>query len=196
MYHKSIFNYIYKRSKNNWVIYNTFSGSIILIDEKLKKKFDSLKDGKIENDDDDINNLINQGILVDNNHDEKKLVDASRTRRAFGEKSAYLRILTTTSCNARCPYCYEKGFLSENDAINLKFKGGQCYTCHQGSYVVAPNGELYKCTVTIKDKSATVGNIFDGIDRNNYYFKWVNPELPEKCNKCVFLQLCQGGCRA
>lgn len=395
MYHKSIFNYIYKRSKNNWVIYNTFSGSIILIDEKLKKKFDNLEDGKIQNDDDDINNLINQGILVDNNHDEKKLVDASRTRRAFDEKSAYLRILTTTACNARCPYCYEKGFktqtmndetadavikyilnlpkmdkfyihwfggeplvntkvidkimesiydklkangtqvyvyftsngsmldeemcqkarklwhashfqitiddigkkyddiknyvnkkynynkviknikyllkekikvilrinyypnevdkvkntidvlskdfgeackngllvfdpapifdsnsnscsncekvynmsepaqyliekgfLSEEDAINLKFKGGQCYACHQGSFVVAPNGDLYKCTVTMKDKNATVGNIFDGVDRNNYYFKWVNPVLPEKCNKCVFLPLCQGGCRA
>lgn len=395
MYHKSIFNYIYEKSKNNWVIYNTFSGSIVLIDEKFKKKFDDLKDTKIENNDKDIDNLIKQGILVDNNHDEKKLVDASRARRTYGEKSAYLRILTTTACNARCSYCYEKGFktetmndetadavikyilklpkmekfyihwfggepllntkvidkvmdavydklklngtqvfvyftsngsmldkemcnkakkmwhasyfqitiddigekynkiknyvnkkynydkvlqnvkylleeeiqvilrinyypnevdkvkkiidvlsvefgdsckngllifdpapifdsnsascsncekvynmsepahyliekgfLSEEDAINLKFKGGQCYACHQGSFVVAPNGDLYKCTVTMKDKNAIVGNIFDGVDRNNYYFKWINPTLPEKCNKCVFLPLCQGGCRA
>ena len=88
MYHKSIFNYIYERSKNNWVIYNTFSGSIILIDEKLKKKFDNLKDGRIKNNEEFIDSLIKQGILVDNNHDEKKLVDASRMRRTFGEKSA------------------------------------------------------------------------------------------------------------
>ncbi len=395
MYHKSIFNYIYEKSKNNWVFYNTFTGSIVLIDEKLKQKFDNLNDKEIENNDEFINDLINQGFLVDNNHDEKKLVDASRIRRAFGEKSSYLRILTTTACNARCPYCYEKGFktetmddktasavikyilklpkmekfyihwfggepllnikvidrvmetvydklkangtrvfvyftsngsmldkevchkakklwhasyfqitiddigkkydeiknyinkkynynkviqnikyllnekiqvilrinyypkevgkvkniidilsnefgdvckngllifdpapifdsnnascsncekvynmsvpaqyliekgfLNEEDAINLKFKGGQCYACHQGSFVVAPNGNLYKCTVTMKDKNAVVGNIFDGVDRNNYYFKWVNPSLPEKCNNCVFLPLCQGGCRA
>lgn len=395
MYHKSIFNFIYEKSKNNWVIYNTFSGSIILMNNELKEKFDNLEDGKIENNDIDICNLIKQGILVDNNYDEKKLIDASRIRRAFGEKSAYLRILTTTACNANCSYCYEKGFktetmsietadalikyilklpkmekfyihwfggepllntkvidkvmeaiydklkangtqifvyftsngsmldkkmsckakkiwhanyfqitiddigekydsikrytnkkynynrvikninyllkekiqvilrinyypnevdkvkniidvlsekfdkmcknkllvfdpapifglnnhfcsncekvynmfepakyliekglLSENDAINLKFKGGQCYACHQGSFVVAPNGNLYKCTVSIKDKNAVVGNIFNGVDKNNYYFKWVNPVLPEKCNKCVFLPICQGGCRA
>lgn len=395
MYHKSIFNYIYEKSKNNWVIYNTFTGSIVLLDNKSKKKFDGLKDNLIENKNIFINDLINQGILVNNNYDEKKLVDASRARRTYGEKSAYLRILTTTSCNARCPYCYEKGFktetmnektadavikhilklhkmekfyihwfggepllntkvidkvmkavydklkengtqiyvyftsngsmldkemckkakelwhtsyfqitiddigkkyddiknyvnkkynydkviqnikylldekiqvilrmnyypnevdkvkniidvlydefgdvckngllvfdpapifdsnsnscsncekiynmsepaqyliekglLSEDDAINLKFKGGQCYACHQGSFVVAPNGDLYKCTVTMKDKNAVVGNVFNGIDRNNYYFKWVNPILPKKCDKCVFLPLCQGGCRA
>lgn len=395
MYHKSRFNYIYEKTKSNWVIYNTFSGSIILIDDESKRKYDDLEDNKIKNTNQFINNLINQGILVDNNYDEKKLVDASRARRAFGEKSAYLRILTTTACNARCSYCYEKGFktetmtedtadslikyilklpkmekfyihwfggepllntkvidkvmggiyeklkengtmiyvyftsngsmlnkemakkakdlwhssyfqitiddigkkyddiknyvnkkynyekviqnikylleekiqiilrinyypnevekvkniidvlsekfkkynkngllifdpapifdsnskycsncekvynmsepakyliekglLNENDAINLKFKGGQCYACHQGSFVVSPNGDLYKCTVTMKDKNAIVGNIFKGIDRNNYYFKWVNPILPDKCNKCVFLPLCQGGCRA
>lgn len=395
MYHKSIFNYIYEKSKNNWVIYNTFTGSIVLLDNKSKKKLDDLKDNLIENKNSFINDLINQGILVDNNHDEKSLVDASRARRTYGEKSAYLRILTTTACNARCSYCYEKGFktetmnektadavikyilklpkmekfyihwfggepllntkvidkvmesvydklkengthvyvyftsngsmldkemckkakkiwhtsyfqitvddigkkyddiknyvnkkynynkviqnikylldekiqvilrmnyypnevkkvkniidvlsnefgdvckngllifdpapifdsnsnscsncekvynmsepaqyliekglLSEDDAINLKFKGGQCYACHQGSFVVAPNGDLYKCTVTMKDKNAVVGNVFDGIDRNNYYFKWVNPILPKKCDKCVFLPLCQGGCRA
>ena len=395
MYHKSAFNYIYKRTSNNWVIYNTFSGSIILLDDKSKKKFDNLNDDKIENNNKFIDSLIKQGILIDNEHDEKKLIDASRTRRAFGEKSAYLRILTTTACNARCHYCYEKGFktetmsektaeaiakyilklpkmekfyihwfggepllntkvidkvmnavydrlksngtqiyvyftsngsildnemchkakevwhatyfqitiddigekynnikkyiskkynynkviqnikylleekiqvilrinyypnevekvknvidvlsiefedackngliifdpapifdsnntscsnckkvynmsepaqylikkglLNEEDAINLKFKGGQCYACHQGSFVIAPNGDLYKCTVTMKDKKAIVGNIFDGVDRNNYYFKWVNPNLPKKCNKCIFLPLCQGGCRA
>ena len=395
VYHKSIFNYIYKKSNNNWVIYNTFSGSIILIDDESKKKFDNLEDNNIKNNSKFIDDLIKQGILIDNEHDEKKLIDASRARRTFGEKAAYLRILTTTACNARCSYCYEKGFktetmdentteavikyilrlpkmekfyihwfggepllntkvidkvmsavydklklngtqvyvyftsngsmldremchkakdlwhasyfqitiddigkkydnikkyinkkynydkviqnikyllkekikvilrinyypdevkkvkniidvlsedfmdackngllifdpapifdsnsvscsncekvynmsdpakyliekgfLREEDAINLKFKGGQCYACHQGSFTVAPNGDLYKCTVTMRDKGAVVGNIFNGVDRNNYYFKWVNPNLPEKCNKCVFLPLCQGGCRA
>lgn len=395
MYHKSIFNYIYEKTKDNWVIYNTLTGAIVLIDGKFKQKFDKLKDGEIYNKDEFINSLIEQGVLVSNDYDEKKLVDASRARRTFGEKSAYLRILTTTACNARCSYCYEKGFntevmtektadavikyilklpkmekfyihwfggepllntkvidkvmesvydklrangtqvyvyftsngslldekmchkakrlwhasyfqitiddigqkydeiknyvnkkynynkviqnikyllkekilvilrinyysnevnkvknvidvlsnefgdvckngllifdpapifdsnnascsncakvynmsepaqyliekgfLSEDDAINLKFKGGQCYACHQGSFVVAPNGNLYKCTTTMKDKNAIVGNINEGIYRNKYYFKWVNPILPRKCDKCVFLPLCQGGCRA
>ena len=93
-------------------------------------------------------------------------------------------------------YLIEKGLLSEDDALNLKFKGGGCYACHQGSFVVSPKGDLYKCTVTLNDSNAIVGNIKNGVDRNKYYFKWVNPKLPNKCNKCVFLPLCQGGCRA
>ena len=123
MYHKSIFNYIYEKEKNNWVIYNTFSGAIILINNKTKRKYDNLNDNEIKNTNEFINNLIKQGILIDNNYDEKKLVDASRTRRVFGEKYAYLRILTTTACNARCSYCYENGFkvetMSEETADSL-----------------------------------------------------------------------------
>ena len=113
MYHKSIYNYIYERSKNNWVIYNTFNGSIVLLDEKSKNKFDKLNDNNISNKGTFIKNLIGQGIIIDNKYDEKKMIDASRARRTYGEKSAYLRILTTTACNARCSYCYEKGFKTE-----------------------------------------------------------------------------------
>lgn len=93
-------------------------------------------------------------------------------------------------------YLIEKGLVNEEDALNLKFKGGQCYACHQGSFVVSPKGDLYKCTVTMNDESTKVGNVISGIERNKYYFKWVNPKLPRKCDKCVFLPLCQGGCRA
>ena len=395
MYHKSIYNYVYRKDIKTSVIFNTLSGSIITIDNKLKKEFDELIDYEINQNSEFLSSLVNQGILVNNKYDEKELIDASRARRTYGEQSAYLRILTTTACNARCPYCYEKGFkvqtmdektadklieyilnmpvrdklyihwfggepllnvkiidkvmtniynkliskgiklfvyftsngslldkamierakncwhvnyfqitiddignnyniiknyvdkkfnyekvienieillkkeiqvilrinyypkeigkvkkvidtlsskfenycnkkllifdpapifdsksathsycktvynmlepakyliekglLSEYDALNLKCKSGQCYACHQGSFVVAPNGNLYKCTVTINDENATVGNIFDGVDRNKSYFKWVNPNLPKKCNKCTFLPLCQGGCRA
>lgn len=395
MYHKSQYNYIYAKENNLWVIYNTFSGAIITIDKETKEKFDLLENYKIKNDSEFIQNLIKQGILVNNDFDEKLMIDASRARRTYGEKSAYLRILTTTACNARCEYCYEKGFktstiseetaenvikyinnlpkmekfyihwfggepllntkvidqimsatyhklrkngtevfvyftsngslldremasraknvwhvtyfqitiddlgeeynkvkkylnkkynyervienieylleekiqvilrinyysnevskvkkiidelspkflkyiksgllifdpapifetnskscsncskvynmsepakyliekglVKEEDALNLKFKGGQCYACHQGSFVVSPKGDLYKCTVTMNDESAKVGNIISGVQRNKYYFKWVNPKLPKKCNKCVFLPLCQGGCRA
>ena len=395
MYHKSIYNYIYKKDENEWVIFNTLNGSIVVIDDNMKNRFDKLNSNKIELSDDFIKALAEQGIIVNNKYDEKQLVDASRARRTYNEKAAYIRILTTTGCNAKCEYCYEKGFkpetmnektalavadfilnmpkldkiyihwfggepllntkvidlimekiynkliknntnifvyftsngslltkdlvrrarqlwhtnqfqitiddigekydnikkyvsnkynyervikniglllnegikvilrinyyknevdkvkkvidtiseqfldyckkgllffdpapifeignysctncgkvynmtepikyliekglISLESAFDLKFKSGQCYACHQGSFVISPSGDLYKCTVTMKDKEAVVGNIFDGIDRNKYYFKWVNPNLPQKCNNCVFLPLCQGGCRA
>ena len=82
------------------------------MNDEYKKKYDEL-DKNICNDNEFVNSLITQKFLISNDYDEKKIVDASRYRRAYGEKSAYIRILTTTSCNARCSYCYEKGFKTE-----------------------------------------------------------------------------------
>lgn len=395
MFHKSIYNFIYKKSSNHWFFYNTLYGSIVILNDEYKKKYDEL-DKNICNDNEFVNSLITQKFLISNDYDEKKIVDASRYRRAYGEKSAYIRILTTTSCNARCSYCYEKGFktefmnmntaeaivkfilkmpkmekiyihwfggepllnikvidfimksvysklkkrgtdvfvyftsngsllneklcekarvewhanyfqitiddigekynkiknyinksynyervinnidyllqneikvilrinykpfevekvkkiievlsnrfihyckdnllifdpapifetqiklncsncqnkynmfepakflyeknlLSASNAFDLNVKGGQCYACHQGSFVISPNGDLYKCTVAMKDEKSKVGSVYTGIDRNKTYFDWVNPKLTKKCDKCVFLPICQGGCKA
>lgn len=85
MYHKSQYNYIYKKENNLWVIYNTFTGAIITIDNKAKEKFDLLEDYKIKNSSEFIRNLINQGGLVNNNFDEKLMIDASRARRTYGD---------------------------------------------------------------------------------------------------------------
>lgn len=93
-------------------------------------------------------------------------------------------------------YLINKGLLSVEDGMDLKYKGGSCYACHQGSFVINPKGELFKCTVAINDSKAKVGDVYNGIDRNRTYFKWITPVLPKKCNKCKFLPICQGGCRA
>lgn len=93
-------------------------------------------------------------------------------------------------------YLINKGLLSVEDGMDLKYKGGSCYACHQGSFVINPKGELFKCTVAIDDPKAKVGDVYNGIDRNRTYFEWITPILPKKCNKCKFLPICQGGCRA
>lgn len=93
-------------------------------------------------------------------------------------------------------YLIEKGLINFDEAYGLVFQSGQCYACHQGSFVVDPLGNLYKCTVTIKEENTCVGSIYNGVDRNEYYHKWVNPKLPLECNNCVFLPMCQGGCKA
>ena len=48
----------------------------------------------------------------------------------------------------------------------------------------------------MKDEKSKVGSVYTGIDRNKTYFDWVNPKLTKKCDKCVFLPICQGGCKA
>ena len=57
-------------------------------------------------------------------------------------------------------------------------------------------GNLFKCSLTLNDSKACIGSVKNGIIPNTEYFKWVNAELPEKCYKCLFLPLCQGGCKA
>lgn len=82
------------------------------------------------------------------------------------------------------------------DLFDLSFKEGQCYACTEGSLVISPTGKLYKCALAMKDKSMCIGDIDNGIEHNKYYFKWVTPILPDECIDCIFLPLCQGGCRA
>lgn len=397
MAYKSSYNYIYNKSKNSWVFFNTLTGGFAILDDENKNRFDNLPEKNITDNNDFVVQLIKLGFLNEDNFDEKNIVNHSRKRNALNNNVAYLRVLTTTGCNARCPYCYElgfnnktmsietsdqliqyilslpklekfyihwfggepllnikvidnvmenvykkleekgtkvyvyvtsngslvnedivrkakkewhtnwfqitiddlgqkyndvkryvneehnfdkvienigyllnnnitvilrinylpneiqkvknvidyiydryekfckdkllifspapifntcikknigikkqknyrmfepnkylinKGLLTFNEAYGLMFKGGQCYACHHGSFVVDPEGNLFKCTVTVNESDACVGSIYDGIDKNEYYYKWVNPKLDEECNKCVFLPICQGGCKA
>ena len=92
-------------------------------------------------------------------------------------------------------YSKENNYTIDNTPISLPFKGGQCFACHQGSFIIDPYGDLYKCTLTIKDKNASVGNVKEGVKLNKKYLSWINPELPTKCTNCKFLPFCQGGCK-
>lgn len=93
-------------------------------------------------------------------------------------------------------YLIEKGLLNFNEAFGLIFKSGQCYACHYNSAVVDPLGNLFKCTVTMSDKSKKVGNLDEGLINSQNYYEWVDYNLPDECLNCKFLPICQGGCRA
>lgn len=398
MANKSYYNYIYKNNSGNWVIYNTLNSALAVLSEEEKDIYDTIPMRNINVKTLFEKELYSLGFIVDGDYDEKGIVTNSRYRRAFIEKSGYIRILTTTFCNANCDYCYEKGFRqtymtmetakqvvkfilerprmeilylhwfggepllninvidfimdnvyeelqnrgtklyvyitsnaslineemvnrmrvrwhvdwiqvtvdeledkyndiknynspnynfttvvknieillkqgilvklrinfdkselekvakiseyfskkfhkyytcgllhltpspifdisSENreeimpspykslglyeayikmqskcdnnrDLFDLSFKGGQCYACHQGSFVIDPEGNLFKCTVTIRDVSTNVGTVYKGVKANKEYFKWISPNLPKQCDDCIFLPICQGGCKA
>ena len=83
-----------------------------------------------------------------------------------------------------------------DNILEIKLKTGECYACTNGGIAISPKGEFYKCALAAKDKSAVVGNIKDGIQYNSAYKKWVTEEIPSECKKCIFLPICQGGCRA
>lgn len=72
-----------------------------------------------------------------------------------------------------------------------------CGACQINSYVIHPNGDLYKCYDSLDYK---VGNIFSGEATNDIYKTnynhWIsyNPFNDEECRNCKVLPICMGGC--
>ncbi len=78
--------------------------------------------------------------------------------------------------------------------------GGHCGADTDGSYVVAPSGDLFKCWEEIAmDKSRSVGNVHEENvtpQQDIYqkkYLAW-DPFERRKCRECEILAICMGGC--
>lgn len=88
-------------------VFNSKSCSIVHLEDK---KISLLKNNQIsELENDEICSLFDMGFISFNN--EIKLIEYQRKKKAVSSlrNTLNLTILTTTSCNARCFYCYEKG---------------------------------------------------------------------------------------
>lgn len=88
------------------------------------------------------------------------------------------------------------GFSTPLDAFSLKRRRSQCFACQTNGFVILPTGDLYKCSMSINDSSAKIGDIWNGITNYKSLESWCHTDLKEKCVDCVFLPICQGGCRA
>ena len=87
-------------------------------------------------------------------------------------------------------------FLTPKEAFALRTRRTQCYGCSSKSFIVMPNGELFKCTLSMKNPSERVGDIWNGITNYEVMGKWCDTSVTENCAACCFLPICQGGCRA
>lgn len=96
-----------KEVENGTLIFNSMTGALIHI-----KPYELIN---IFTDDpcDYVDFLVNAYFIVPEDFDEKSLVDLIRSRQSLPITSTYLdnpshfTILSTTTCNARCFYCYE-----------------------------------------------------------------------------------------
>lgn len=87
----------------------------------------------------------------------------------------------------------EHNFLTKKQLTQLDYRPYRCFACNSNSFVINTNGDLAKCTVNIDSK---VGTVHKGVIFNEEYFKWCSSKIAEKCESCIFLPLCQGGCMA
>ena len=75
----------------------------------------------------------------------------------------------------------------------LGVKDGPCMAYNRKSFFISPQGKLFKCSIDMKNN---VGNVFDGVKHNKYFFEWSSTEISQICLSCDLLPVCQGGCRA
>lgn len=71
-------------------------------------------------------------------------------------------------------------------------KDNTCLAQSNQHIVISPDGKLYKCQ-HIHEQDC-VGNLDDGIIFNDALAYFMNPNISKKCEKCLFLPCCHGGC--
>lgn len=77
--------------------------------------------------------------------------------------------------------------------FRLNYRKNQCSSCNEHSFNIFPEGRIGKCSETMFH---TLGNVWDGITNEDLYKEWTTKEIDDKCKECVYLPLCQGGCRS
>ena len=86
-----------------------------------------------------------------------------------------------------------KDYTMKPPMSNLGICGAICLD----SFVIAPDGELYKCWDEIGRREFSIGNLREGIKNYPNYIKWVTYDIEKynkNCMKCVHLPTCYGGC--
>ncbi len=74
---------------------------------------------------------------------------------------------------------------------------GECSARHINSFVIGPEGELYKCWNDIGVKEKSVGSVTDFSFSNRLVLKYLldnDPLESEECKQCFYFPICNGGC--
>lgn len=77
-------------------------------------------------------------------------------------------------------FMIDKGYIKSEKYFRLNKISNYCNAVRDNSYVFYPNGDMFKCTHLISE---------DDLKK-----KYSNIKLKNRCNKCKYLPLCQGGC--
>lgn len=101
MYKKSIYNYCEKK-EGNTIIFNGVSNCCVIVNDREFYEYDNLIEGN------NYEAYIRMGFYVKKELNE---IDAFLKKCIYYQEKKhllYLRVYTTTFCNAACEYCYEK----------------------------------------------------------------------------------------
>lgn len=139
-YKKSKYNYFVPYSDGQTIIYNFLSNFTGLLDKDTLDRYntDTLSE-------DEQKQLYDRGFLIDVDYDELQKINSDRQRENNRDDIKVIRLWTTSACNARCFYCFEKGLpvetldeekcqkvldylkptINENDNVIIEWFGGE-----------------------------------------------------------------------
>lgn len=75
---------------------------------------------------------------------------------------------------------------------------GVCGAISLNSFVIGPDGALYKCWNDIGYSERSIGNLEKGIKLTNKFVEWLSYDVvkDQECKDCSFFPVCYGGCAA
>lgn len=82
-------------------------------------------------------------------------------------------------------------------SLSLKPKAIPCGSCRTKNLTITAEGLLYKCHRIAKYNHCVIGDVWNGLDINNEYYKmFVDPDRIDKsCIDCNVYPICRGGCK-
>lgn len=104
---ESRFNVIKPRD-NGILIYNTYTGTILYLNDEYSKQYQIAKEKGFEEESELVENLKKGKMIVPENIDENEMLLVSNRISRFSDAIKNYTIAPTMKCNFRCPYCYEK----------------------------------------------------------------------------------------
>lgn len=88
------------------------------------------------------------------------------------------------------------GFIHSVDYFAVGLKSHFCSAMKLQHSVISTSGDLYKCQHINAVCNRPIGDVYKGAKLCYNHGGWINPTMDKKCADCVFLPMCQGGCRA
>lgn len=116
------------------------------------------------------------------------------------------QVIANTGCNVSCLSPHEKSDFYINlykkyGIKNIEFEPeqrvGSCSASYENSYIIDPEGLLYKCWTDIGLKDRVIGNLKDGVQNWQFISEYLlnsDKFVDSKCLKCKMFPICGGGC--
>ncbi len=82
-------------------------------------------------------------------------------------------------------------------SLSLKPKAIPCGSCRTKNLTITAEGLLYKCHRIAKYNHCVIGDVWNGLDINNEYYKmFAEPyRIDKSCIDCNVYPICRGGCK-